>query len=487
MATSDLAFLSATELAAKIRDKSVSASEVLRHYLDRVEKYNPDLNAVIVNMADQALEEAAQLDREIAAGTSRGPFHGVPMTAKESYNIAGTPTTWGNPEWADNIPDSDAESVVRMKNAGVNFFGKTNVPLALADFQSYNEVYGTTNNPYDHSRVPGGSSGGSAAALAAGLTGLEMGSDIGGSIRNPAHFCGIFGHKPTYDLLWMRGHAPPGDVRSTSDISVIGPMARSAADLDQALRIMAGPDEIAARGMQLNLPEWQGRSLKDLKVAVWANDEMAPVTREVEQRVELVATALGDAGAQIDAGARPAFTGDHSHTTYQNLLQATMAMRMPDAEYESLKRYVADLDPNDNSNGAKVLRAQVSSFKDWGAANEARHQLRWQWHEFFKDVDVLITPIMATAAFEHDQRKFSERTLMIDNQERPYFEQVFWAGLTGVAYLPSTVIPTGLNDAGLPIGVQIVSAEYNDLITIGVAGELEQAGFTFTPPPGYLS
>ncbi len=483
----ELAFASATTLAEKVKNKEISAVELLQLYLDRVDKYNPDLNAIVVDIRDQAMLKAKTMDAAVARGDAVGPLHGVPMTVKESYNLAGTPTTWGNPAWRNNVAEEDAESVKKLKNAGANIFGKTNVPLSLADFQSYNEIYGTTNNPYDHGRTPGGSSGGSAAALAAGLTGIETGSDIGGSIRNPAHFCGVFGHKPTYEMLWMRGHAPPGDVRSSSDISVIGPLARSARDLDTAVRVMAGPNEISARGMQLNLPEWRGRSLRDLKVAVWKNDEQAPVAQEVEARVELVCQALGDAGARIDEDARPSFTSQNSHDTYQNLLQATMAMRMPDEDYEGLKEHVAKLDPNDNSQGAKVLRAQVSSFKAWGQSNELRHHLRWSWHEFFKQYDVLVTPIMATPAFEHDHGAFGDRKLMIDNQERPYFEQVFWAGLTGVAYLPSTVIPTGLNDAGLPIGVQIVGPEYGDLVTIGVAEELENIGFKFTPPPNYLT
>ena len=211
---SELAFLSATQLAAKIQNKEISAVELLNHYLGRVDQYNGDLNAIVVDIREKALKDAEAVDTKMARGESCGPLHGVPMTVKESYNVAGTPTTWGNPAWADNVPNEDAESVKKLKQAGVTLFGKTNVPLSLADFQSYNEIYGTTNNPYDHERIPGGSSGGSAAALAAGLTGLETGSDIGGSIRNPAHFCGVFGHKPTHNLLWMRGHAPPGDSRA---------------------------------------------------------------------------------------------------------------------------------------------------------------------------------------------------------------------------------------------------------------------------------
>ncbi|HEY5645640.1 MAG TPA: amidase [Pseudomonadales bacterium] len=481
----DLAFASATELAAAIQRREVSAVELLNLYLDRVDRYNTELNAIVVDVREQALEQATAADRALAHGSSVGPLHGVPMTVKESYNLAGTPTTWGNPNWRDNVASEDAEAIKKLKAAGAIVFGKTNVPLMLADFQSYNDVYGTTNNPYDHSRIPGGSSGGSAAALAAGLTGLETGSDIGGSIRNPAHFCGVFGHKPTHNLLWIRGHAPPGDVRSKPDISVIGPLARSATDLDTAVRCMAGPDEIMARGYKLSLPEFSG-SLAGLKVAVWSDDEKCPVDKEVRDRVERVAAACRDAGASVDDQARPGFTAEHSHETYQNLLQATMAARMPDADYENLKRYVATLDPADQSNTAKLLRAQVASFKDWKYHNELRDHMRWSWHEFFDRYDVLITPIMPTAAFAHDHREFGERRIRVNNEERPYFEQVFWAGLTGVSYLPSTVIPTGLNGSGLPIGVQIVGPEYGDLVTIGVARALEAEGFRFVPPPAYV-
>ncbi len=482
---SDLAFASATELAAAIQRRDISAVELLNLYLDRVDRYNGDLNAIVVDVRDEALEQAQKADQMLAESRPVGPFHGVPMTIKESYNLAGTPTTWGNLAWKENIASEDAESVKKLKSAGAIVFGKTNVPLMLADFQSYNAVYGTTNNPYDHSRVPGGSSGGSAAALAAGLTGLETGSDIGGSIRNPSHFCGVFGHKPTHNLLWIRGHSPPGDVRSKPDISVIGPLARSATDLDTAVRCMAGPDDIMARGYRLDLPEISG-GLAGLKVGVWSDDEMCPVDKEVRDRVELIASACRDAGATVDNQARPGFSSEHSHETYQNLLQATMSARMPDEDYESLKRYVATLDPEDQSNTAKILRAQVASFKEWKYHNELRDHMRWSWHEFFGKYDVLITPIMPTAAFKHDHRDFGERTIRVNNEERPYFEQVFWAGLTGVSYLPSTVVPTGLNGDGLPIGVQIVGPEYGDLITIGVARALESQGFRFVPPPAYV-
>jgi amidase len=481
----DHIFASATELAGQIAARALSSEALLRSYLDRIDRYNSDLNAVVVAVRERALTRAREADAALERGESWGPLHGVPMTVKESYNLAGTATTWGNPAWNDNVPTEDAVPVAKLEAAGAVVFGKTNVPLSLADFQSYNDVYGTTGNPYDLSRTPGGSSGGSAAALAAGLTGLEIGSDIGGSIRNPAHFCGVFGHKPTWNLLWMRGHSGPGDVRAMPDISVIGPLARSADDLDTALRILAGPDDIMARGYRLALPEMPDRGLAGLRVAVWADDDMCPVSSDVRNRITRVAGQLADAGAIIDERARPAFRSDHSHRVYQGLLQATMAMRLPDDAYGALQQRAAELDADDDSERARTLRAQTSTFRDWGANNEARHKLRWQWHAFFQNHDVVVAPIMPTSAFRHDHRPFGERTLMVDDLEIPYFQQVFWAGLSGVAYLPSTVVPTGLDDAGLPIGVQIIGPEFGDLITIGVARRLEAVGCRFTAPPTY--
>src|SRR5947209_709591 len=236
-----LHYKSATELASLIRRKKISSLELLDHFLARVEKYNPKLNAIIWMDKDKARKRARAADAALKNGKRLGPLHGVPMTIKESYQVAGSPTTWGVPAMKDNVVETTAVAAQRMIDAGVTLFGKTNVPLMLADWQSYNSVYGTTNNPWDVSRTPGGSSGGSSAALAAGLTGIEAGSDIGSSIRNPAHYCGVFGHQPTHGLIAPRRHALPRAV-APSDISVLGPLARSAQDLELVLDIMAGPD-----------------------------------------------------------------------------------------------------------------------------------------------------------------------------------------------------------------------------------------------------
>ena len=247
-----LHFQSATQQLAALRQGRIGARELLEHYLARVDRLNPTINAVVVEDRVRARTWADQADAAQVRGESLGPLHGLPMTLKESFDWTGTPATWGIPEWKDRLASTDALAVQRLHAAGVNVYGKTNVPIRLADFQSYNVIYGTTGNPWNTERTPGGSSGGSAAALAAGLTGLEIGSDIGGSIRNPAHFCGVFGHKPTWNLCPMRGHAL-GGVLTPTDISVIGPLARSAYDLEAAVRLMALPDAMEASGLQVSL------------------------------------------------------------------------------------------------------------------------------------------------------------------------------------------------------------------------------------------
>ena len=481
---SELAFKSATELAGMIQAKEISALELLEHYLERVERFNPDLNAVIVLDVERARARAKEADAALARGEVWGPLHGVPMTIKESYNIAGLPTTNGRPDMKYNIAEIDALAVTRLKEAGVVIFGKTNVPLNLADFQSYNEVYGTTNSPWDLKRGPGGSSGGSAAALAAGLCGFESGSDIGGSIRNPSHFCGVFGHKPTWGLLPPRGHALPG-LLVQPDLSVIGPLARSAADLEAGVMAMAGPDELDGIGLKLDLPRPRHKKLGDYKVALWMNDAIAPVSKEVQDRVVAVGKTITAAGGMVDYGARPDFDAAEAHGIFRTLLWSAMAARTPDADFEKLLEAAGELSPDDRSGGAQMLRMQTITYHDRYTAHNKRMHLRWAWDAFFHDYDALIAPIMATPAFEHDHSDMGKRKITIDGEERPYWEQLFWAGMAVCSYLPSTVIPTGPNDEGLPIGVQIIGRQYGDLETIGLAKLLEAEGYAFTPPPGY--
>ncbi|MBA3810962.1 MAG: amidase, partial [Caulobacteraceae bacterium] len=245
-------FASAGELAAALAERKVSAVELLEAAVERIERLDGAINAVVVRDFDRAREAAKAADAALARGERR-PLLGVPMTVKEAHNVAGLPTTWGLVAYKDWIAPTDSVGVARLKAAGAVILGKTNIPPLLADWQSGNPVYGRTNHPLDAARTPGGSSGGSAAALAAGMVPLEFGSDIGGSIRVPAAFCGVFGHKPSYDLIPERGHAPPGLDGVPAVLGVIGPMARSAADLALALDILAGPDDDQAVGYRLDL------------------------------------------------------------------------------------------------------------------------------------------------------------------------------------------------------------------------------------------
>jgi amidase len=471
-----IAFKSASELVAMLRDRRISPAELFDEYQTRIARYNERLNAIIWH-APEATDQARRANLA-------SPLAGLPMTVKEAYDLTGSPTTWGIPELAGNIARTDAVAVGRLKRAGAVIFGKTNVPLNLADHQSYNDIYGTTNNPWDLSRTPGGSSGGSAAALAAGLTALEMGSDIGGSIRVPAHFCGVFGHKPTYGLVPTRGHSPVPESLSEPDIAVVGPLARSAADLELALDIVAGPDRLDP-GLCYELPRLDGRGLRDLRVAVWANDDVAPVSRDCEAAVRKVAAAFRDAGAVVDDTARPDFAAGFAWQTYLSLLMSFMGGTSPDPLYAEYAARAAELAPDDQSPPAMVLRAQTISHHDWLKMHFARDHMRWAWRRFFDEYDLVLAPVATTAAFPHDHSPQDARTLDIDGVPRSYMEILFWAGLFGVAHLPSTVIPTGPNAAGLPVGVQIVGPAWGDRITIGAARLLEAEGFAFQPPPAY--
>ena len=476
------ALQSATALASEIRERRIGCLELLEHFIARVERFNPDLNAIVVLDLDRARERARMADAALAGGEVWGPLHGLPMTIKDSYDVAGLPTTWGVPKLRDNVAGTNAVAVDRLLGAGAVIFGKTNVPFNLADFQTYNEIYGTTNNPWDLALVPGGSSGGSAAALAAGLTGLEAGSDIGGSIRNPAHYCGVYGHKPTWGVVPPRGHAWPGMLAPT-DISVVGPLGRDAEDLALALDVMAGPDRIEANGWRLDLPRPQGREPGDWRIAVWADDAFCPVDRTVRDAVVGAADAFRSAGAEVDCDARPGFNPAEADEIYMGLLQSALSARHSNDEFEKTLERIARLGGEDSPR-ARRLRAGAMHHRDWFIAHERRTRLRWAWREFFDRFDALLCPIACIPAFPHDQqRDMDARRITVNGESRPYWDQLFWAGLTCVALLPATVAPAA--SEGLPIGVQIVGPEGGDHATIEVARQLGRLIGGFRPPPGY--
>jgi amidase len=478
-------FRSAKQLASDIRRRKLGCLEVLDLYLARMERLNGKLNAIVVTDVDGARRRARQADAALRRGKPWGPFHGVPMTIKESYDVAGMPTTWGLPALKDNVAPRNALAVDRLLAAGVVLFGKTNVPAWLADYQSYNDVYGTTNNPWDLARSPGGSSGGSAVALAAGLTGLEAGSDIGSSIRNPAHYCGVFGHKPTFGIVPPRGQALPGRV-AQGDISVIGPMARSAEDLAIGLSVMAGPDEIDGAGLRLALPAPRRKALREFKVAVMLDDPAAEVDREVQARLQALADFLGKRKVKVSLTARPAFDTAEAHRTYIFLLRAATAGRQTAEEFSRNAEITRGLAPDDQRYYAWTMRANTASHRDWLAANETRHKMRWRWAEFFREWDLLLCPVASSAAFPHDHAgERHERMITVNGKRVPCVDQLFWAGYGGMAYLPATVAPAGFTPAGLPVGVQIIGPQYGDRTCIEFARLLEREFQAFVPPPDY--
>ena len=480
-----LPFQTAKQLAAAVRKRKIGCLELLDLYLKRVEAYNPELNAIIATDVEGARKRAKAADKAVKTRKKLGPLHGVPMTIKESFDVTGFATTWGFPPLKDHKAQGNALVAQRMIDAGVTLFGKTNVPLMLADYQSFNDIYGTTNNPWDHTRTPGGSSGGASAALAAGLTGIEAGSDIGSSIRNPAHYCGVFGHKPTWEVVSPKGHAIAGAV-SQADIAVVGPLARGAEDLEIAMDVMAGPDEIDGRGWRLALPRSKKKNLRDFKVAVLLDDRHAEVDQSVQGEIQKLADFLGKKKVKVSDSARPAFDTADVQEVYLRLLRAATSARMPDDEYNRVREQVANLAADDKGTMAQMLRGIVLTHRDWLALNERRHRMRLAWEVFFQDYDVMLCPVASTAAFPHDHEPDrTKRTLVVNNKKVPAFDQLFWAGYSCVTYLPATVAPIGESQDGLPIGVQIIGPQYGDYSTIAFAKLLEKEYRGFEPPPAY--
>jgi amidase len=478
-------FRSARQLAAAIRKKTIGCLELLDLYLARVDKYDAALNAIVVRDVDRARRRARDADRALARRAPWGALHGVPMTVKESYDVAGLPTTWGVPRYQDNVAARNAVVVDRLLAAGAVIFGKTNVPLYLSDWQSFNAIYGTTNNPWDVSRAPGGSSGGAAAALAAGLTALEAGSDIGSSIRNPAHFCGVYGHKPTWGIVPRAGQALPWQVAPV-DIDVVGPLARSTDDLALALSVIAGPDPVEAAGWQLRLRRPRPKRLRDFKVALMLATPDIDVDREVQDRLQALADFLGRRGVKVDDRARPAIDPREAFRIYTRLLRAATSDRQTDADFDKNQAIARALAPDDESYHARATRAAVLPHRDWLAANEARHRMRLAWADFFTRYDLFLCPVASSAALPHDQQgERHERTAVVNGRRVPVTDHLFWAGYTGAFFLPATAAPCGFTPGGLPVGVQIAGPQYGDLTCLAFAKLLEREFQAFVPPPGY--
>jgi amidase len=483
---SQWSFKTATELSAALAAKQVSAVELAQDTIARIERHDGRINSICVRDFARGLEAARAADAMRARGET-APLLGIPLTVKESYNVAGLPTTWGFPPQKDFVPAEDALSIARVKQAGGVILGKTNVPVGLGDWQSYNEIYGTTNNPFDLGRTPGGSSGGSSAALAAGYGPLSLGSDIGGSLRVPAFHCGVYAHKPTFALAPSRGHTPPPfpPLPFDRDLSVIGPMARSAADLSLLLDVIAGPDPLeAGKAYSLALPPPRQRALKDFRVLLIETDPLLPTDRSVRGAIEKLAANLGKAGVTVtrQSPLLPDFAA--STRLYMRLLMSFLSASFPPEVYAGAQAAAAGLAPGDISLGAERLRGIALNHRDWVMADGARARLRAQWRELFKSFDAVICPVMPTPAYPHDHSDDQEiRRIDIDGKPYVYPDQLAWPGIATLPGLPATAIPIGLSPEGLPVGVQIVGPWLEDRTPLKLAELIEREFGGFVPPP----
>ncbi len=452
----ELALASAGELAAAVRARTVSALELTEAAIARIEALDELINAVVVRDFDRACDEARQVDRAMAAGADL-PLAGVPMTVKECFNPARLPTTFGLKFARDYRPTQDAAAVRRLTAAGAVILGKTNVPAGLADYQTDNPIYGRTNNPHDLTRSPGGSSGGSAAALAAGMVPLELGGDAGGSIRVPAAFCGVFGHRSSVGVISLEGHGPPGGgIVADYGWAAAGPMARTAGDLALALGVLAGPEGQAAKAWRLALPSPRHDRLADYRVFILTRHPTAAVDGEILTSIDDLATGLEREGTKVSCDSELLPSLAETHTVAETFTRIGKALRP----------------------GAGVSPPTPTA-KDHYDAITAKEALRRRWDAFFEAFDLVIAPCYATPAFPHfpepDPWPGLNRTLLIDDVERPYAPQHAWPLIACVPHLPATAAPIGRTRAGLPIGVQFIGPHLEDLTTIAFAGQLSKA------------
>ncbi|WP_254599780.1 amidase [Cupriavidus gilardii] len=445
---------------------------------------NPELNAIVLADFAAAREQARASDARRRQSRALGPLDGVPFSIKESFDVAGWPTTCGSPALRDHVARRDATVVQRLRESGAVLIGKTNVPLGLRDWQSYNAVYGTTRNPHDPSRTPGGSSGGSAAAVCAGMSLFDIGSDIGSSLRNPAHYCGVFSHKSSHGIVPLSGHGTGAPSFGMQDINVAGPIARSARDLELVLQAIAGPEGADALAYRFALPPCPLNTLHQFRVAVLPTHPQAETDREVSDCIEGLGRWLEGQGTSVAWHVRPSFEAEELWRVYVLLLRATTSVHMPDAAFADSLDEAAAADPADARYAVLQHVGATLHHRDWLRLQHARARFTQAWQRFFDDYDVLLCPAAATTAFElNEAGEPWQRHLLVNGRPQPMTTQLFWAGHSGLCGLPSTVAPIGPGRSGLPVGVQIVAGRYRDLTSLRFASLLEAAGFAFRPPP----
>jgi amidase len=459
-------FATAAEMAAAIQKKTISARELVELTFQRIAAINPALNAIVWELRQPALARAAEADEALARGRVLGPLHGVPITIKESFAYRDSPNTWGLPGLKSVMSPRTATAIERLEAAGAIVVGKTNVPVMLGDWQSYNPVYGVTNNPWDVSRTPGGSTGGGAAAVAAGLGALTIGSDFVGSIRIPSHFCGVYGHKPSLNLVSTEGFLPgpwDGSPGPPMDISVVGPMARDAHDLALSLSVLAGPNGDETQAWTWRMPSPRHTRLKDFRIGYIVDDPIAPIASDLRTPYENLVSALNKAGAKTTAGWPAGVDLQATAETYGYLLMAFMT---------------ADLTGTNK-------KTPTFDHGRWLRETMQRLTFRAIWQKYFESHDVFLLPSYFTAAFPHDHSEpIEKRVLKTPEGKRPYVQNTaYWISTASLSGLPATVAPIGLTGDGLPVGVQILAPMWEDGTSIEFAALLSEVTDGFIAPP----
>lgn len=482
MNQTELTFASASTLLELLGNREVSSIELLELYLARIERFNPTYNFVVAFDIERARAEAAEADRRRSRGEDVGALQGLPITIKESFEAVGMPASCGFPALRDHFPKEDADAVVRLRAAGAIIFGKTNLPQGASDWQSFNPNYGQSLNPWDQGRSPGGSSGGSAGSVASGFTAFELGSDIGGSIRIPAHFCGVFGHKPSYGVISTRGHIPPPPgILYEGELGVAGPLARSAADLALLLPILARPGRAKA------LKPARHDRLEDFRVGMWMGDGAYLLDDGYREVLESYVADLERAGARVARIELPVDPVE-SYEAYMQTLFAIVGAGAP-GEADKFAEFIA-ADPTGIAE--KMVRYMKTTLPEWFGVQDRREHLFRRWAGYFERYDALLCPAVPIVAFPHmvegdgvhsDQLN---RRITVNGKEEPYLDFT-WQGMATVANLPATVLPTGRLVDGLPAGLQIIGPHMEDLTAIRFAELAEQALGGFVPPPDLSS
>ncbi len=478
-------FATATELLADLRAGRVTSNELTEMYIGRIEKHDKHLNAVVERDFARAREQAEAADRG-----GGGALRGLPITLKESFNVSGLRTTCGVPGWKDFVSKHDAPTWAWLRGAGAVLLGKTNVPPMLQDWQSTNTIYGRTNNPWDLGRTPGGSSGGSAAAIAAGLSALEVGSDIGGSIRVPAAFCGVYGHRPSETLLPRSGQFPFPPMPNVGLVmGVQGPIARSAEDLDLALSVLAGPEVGEDIAWRVELPAPRHERLGEFRVGVRPSIPWVVLDDRIAATLDDLAARMARIGCTVGR-VQPEGFGDwkEHYLLYRMLLIMMVSARMPEERRQLILGWYRKRDDEFTRAFARGLEAPPGEYLLWIAARE---RYRAAWREFFRKWDVLLAPAFSTLAYPHVERPFPsdendfDLTLTINGQPAPYMRCTFYPSVATLAGQPATAFPVGLSRESLPIGLQAIGPYLEDRTPIRFAALLAKEIGGFTKPPGY--